>query len=196
MKSGGDKASHAPSVDQLATYLEGLGKSGSIKAAIKTSMGTMNCELDEKNAPLTVTNFVGLARGLHPFKDNKSGEWVKRPFYDGLIFHRVIPEFMIQGGDPMGSGQGGPGYKFATEVSDQIGHSKAGSLAMANAGPNTNGSQFYITEKPVPRLDGGYNVFGFCDNIEVVKKIARVPKAGGSRPAEDVVIESIVITRG
>ena len=163
-------------------------------ARIVTNQGTINCELFEKQAPLTVANFVGLARGLHPFKNPNTGKTELRPFYDGLIFHRVIPEFMIQGGDPLGKGSGGPGYKFAQEITQDLRHDKPGVLSMANAGPNTNGSQFFITEVPKPSLDGGYNVFGQCGESDVVQKIARVEKRG-STPVSPVVMEKVEIYR-
>ncbi len=182
-----------PKASDLAAYTEGLTGEGQLMVRFTTTEGIINCELFEKGAPLTVANFVGLARGLHPFKDNK-GQVVKRPFYDGLIFHRVIPKFMIQGGDPRGTGQGGPGYQFATEVSGDLRHDRPGILSMANAGPNTNGSQFFITEEKQPRLDGGYNVFGACKEIDVVGKIARVDRAG-ERPRTDVVMEKVEIFR-
>jgi len=143
---------------------------------------------------MTVANFVGLARGLHPFKDPKSNTTVSRPFFDGLIFHRVIPGFMIQGGDPLGRGSGGPGYKFAQEVSAKLKHDRPGILSMANAGPGTNGSQFFITEGPRKSLDNGYNVFGECMEIDIVGKIARVPKRG-SVPSDPVVMEKVEIFR-
>ena len=185
----------APTAADLETYTAGLEGDGPLKARITTNHGEILCELAADKAPLTVANFVGLARGLHPWKDPATGEVVKRPFYDGLIFHRVIPEFMIQGGDPEGRGTGGPGYEFATEVSPELTHDRPGTLSMANAGPNTNGSQFFITEEPTPQLDGGYNVFGYCDNVEVVKEIARVEKRS-DKPVEDVVMEKVEIFRG
>ncbi len=122
-------------------------------AIIETSMGNIVIELYEKYAPKTVANFVGLATGTKKWKDPKTGKWVKRPFYNGLIFHRVIPNFMIQTGCPLGNGTGGPGYKFADEFPPQLKHDKPGVVSMANAGPNTNGSQFFITHKATPWLD-------------------------------------------
>ncbi len=184
----------APLASDLAKYTEGLTGKGALMARFVTNQGTITCELFEKRAPLTVTNFVGLARGLHSFRDPKTGNAELRPFYDGLIFHRVMASFMIQGGDPLGSGQGGPGYKFAQETSKELRHDKPGVLSMANAGPGTNGSQFFITELPKPSLDGGYNVFGQCAEIDIVKKIARVEKRG-SRPIEPVVMEKVEIYR-
>ena len=142
----------------------------------ETTQGKLTCELFEKKVPMTVANFVGLARGLKPFKDPKTNETVKRPFYDGLIFHRVIPDFMIQGGDPLGVGTGDPGYRFADEFDPTLRHDKPGILSMANAGPGTNGSQFFITERPTPHLDDRHTVFGACKEADVIKKITRVEK--------------------
>ncbi len=184
----------APVATDLAKYTEGLTGKGTLMARFVTNQGTITCELFEKRAPLTVANFVGLARGLHSFRDPKSGNTEARPFYDGLIFHRVMENFMIQGGDPQGSGLGGPGYKFAQETSKELRHDKPGVLSMANAGPGTNGSQFFITEVPKASLDGGYNVFGQCAEIDIVKKIARVEKRG-SRPIEPVMMEKVEIYR-
>ncbi len=184
----------APTADDLAKFTEDLDGTGTLMVRFTTNHGAIHCELFEKGAPLTVANFVGLARGLHSFMDPNTGKIEKRPFFDGLIFHRVIPNFMIQGGDPMGIGSGGPGYKFAQEVSPKLKHDKPGILSMANAGPGTNGSQFFITEAPRPSLDGGYNVFGECMEIDVVGKIARVTKQG-SKPVEPVVMEKVEIFR-
>ena len=172
----------------LAEALKGLTGAGKLTATIETSLGTFSCELFEKDAPLTVANFVGLARGVRPFKDPKSGEWVKRPYYDGLIFHRVIPAFMIQGGDPVGNGTGDPGYEIPDEKNELHKFHKGGVLAMANKGPNTGGSQFFITEQQTPMLDDGvrpnahYQIFGDCTPIDLVKKIAAVPRGPMDRP--------------
>lgn len=164
-------------------------------AIIKTSLGSITCELFTKEAPVTVANFIGLANGTKEFKDPKSGDMVKHPFYDGLIFHRVIPGFMIQGGDPIGDGTGGPGYAFDNE-NTLADFSKPGVLAMANAGPNTNGSQFFITVAPTPSLEGGYNVFGqVISGQDVADKISQVPTNQQDRPNTPVVIESITIQK-
>lgn len=184
----------APLASDLAAYTEGLKGSGKLMARFNTSLGEINCELYEKQSPLTVANFVGLARGLHAFTDPKTQKITTRPFYDGLIFHRVIEKFMIQGGDPLGRGTGGPGYKFAQEISKDLRHDKPGVLSMANAGPNTNGSQFFITEVPKTSLDGGYNIFGQCNEIDIVQKIARVEKRG-STPTTPVVMKKVDIYR-
>jgi peptidyl-prolyl cis-trans isomerase A (cyclophilin A) len=185
-----------PRADDLSHYVEGLDGAGALLATIATSMGEIRCELYEEKTPITVANFVGLARGIKPFRDPRTGDPVNRPFYDGLIFHRVIPTFMIQGGDPMGNGSGGPGYQFGLEIHPLARHGGPGTLAMANAGPDTNGSQFYITETAKSQLNDKYTVFGRCKNISVVRDIARVETGGQNRPARDVRIERITISRG
>jgi peptidyl-prolyl cis-trans isomerase A (cyclophilin A) len=179
----------------LEDATKGLAGSGPLTAKIETTQGTFTCELYDKKAPITVANFVGLARGVRPFKD-KDGKWTKRPFYDGLIFHRVIPGFMIQGGDPLGSGTGNPGYRFEDEVSPDLTFDKPGLLAMANAGPRTNGSQFFITEVPVPYLNGRHTIFGQCDPLSLVTKIAKVERGPRDKPTTDVVMKHVTISRG
>jgi peptidyl-prolyl cis-trans isomerase A (cyclophilin A) len=172
----------------------GMGSIHAETAIIKTSEGSITCELLTKAAPNTVANFVGLATGTKEFKD-ATGKMVKRPFYNGLIFHRVIPGFMIQGGDPSGNGTGGPGYQFDNENTN-VSFNKPGVLAMANAGPNTNGSQFFITVAPTPSLEGGYNVFGqVISGQDVADKISNVPTVPQDRPVTPVVIESITIKK-
>jgi peptidyl-prolyl cis-trans isomerase A (cyclophilin A) len=179
----------------LEDATKGLSGSGPLVAKLETSQGTLTCELYDKQTPITVANFVGLARGLRPFKD-KDGKWVKRPFYDGLIFHRVIPGFMIQGGDPLGTGIGNPGYKFEDEIVPALTFDKPGLLAMANAGPRTNGSQFFITEGTPTYLNGRHTIFGKCDPLSVVTKIANVEKGPRDKPTTDVVIKHVTISRG
>jgi len=163
-------------------------------ATLQTNQGNMVALLYSKEAPKTVENFVGLASGEKEWKDPVSGQMNKRPLYDKTLFHRVIPEFMIQGGDPMGNGTGGPGYKFEDEFQSGKVFDKPCLLAMANSGPNTNGSQFFVTEKPTPWLNNRHTIFGElvsgCDNVF---KIARV-EARGSRPVQPVVIERIAIS--
>jgi peptidyl-prolyl cis-trans isomerase A (cyclophilin A) len=181
-------------IEQAVAGLEG---SGALMVKFETNQGVIVAKLFEKRAPKTVANFVGLARGLKEFRDPKTAEKAKRPFYDGLVFHRVIPNFMIQGGDPTGTGRGGPGYKFADEFHPELRHSKPGILSMANAGPNTNGSQFFITEAPTKHLNNRHSVFGeVVEGLDVVKKIARVPtQPPANRPKEDVVMEKVTIYR-
>ncbi len=170
---------------------------GQLKATIETNLGTMVVNLFEHRAPKTVANFVGLATGKRTWLEPGTGAEKNEPFYDGVIFHRVIPGFMIQGGDPMGQGIGGPGYKFHDEFHPELKHTKAGMLSMANAGPNTNGSQFFITEGPTPHLDNRHAVFGeVVEGLDVVNKIANVPRNGRDRPNDDVVMQKVTIHRG
>lgn len=172
-------------------------KKGPLYATLKTSMGEIVIQLFDDKAPKTVANFVDLATGTKEWTDPKTREKVKRPLYNGTIFHRVIPGFMIQGGDPLGNGTGGPGYRFEDEFNSDLKHSKTGILSMANAGPNTNGSQFFITEKPTPWLDGKHSVFGeVVKGQNVVDTIANVPRDMRDRPIKDVVLQEVVITRG
>jgi peptidyl-prolyl cis-trans isomerase A (cyclophilin A) len=168
---------------------------GELRARMKTSLGVVVLRLFEKDVPNTVKNFVGLATGKIEWTDPKSGQKAKRPFYDKLAFHRCIPDFMIQGGCPLGQGTGSPGYRFADEFSPKARHSKAGILSMANAGPNTNGGQFFITLAPTPHLDDHHSVFGeVAQGLDVVMKIGKV-KTVQDRPATPIVIQSIKIER-
>ena len=163
-------------------------------AVFETNMGSITCRLFKEEAPQTVSNFIGLAEGTKEWIDPKTKEKVKQPFYDGLIFHRVIPNFMIQGGDPEGTGGGGPGFTFEDEFSPKLKHDKLGRLSMANKGPNTNGSQFFITLVPTPWLDNRHTIFGeVVDGMDVVEKIVKVPKGINDRPLKEVVIERIRI---
>lgn len=165
-------------------------------ATIETTLGTIVCKLFEKQTPLTVENFAGLAEGTREFIDPATGRPAKRPFYDGLVFHRVIPEFMIQGGCPLGTGTGGPGYRFADEFVSGLSFDKPGKLAMANSGPGTNGSQFFITEAATPWLTGHHTIFGeVVEGKDVVTAIANVQRRPGDRPVTDVVIKKVTINR-
>jgi peptidyl-prolyl cis-trans isomerase A (cyclophilin A) len=155
-------------------------------AIFDTTEGTFKARLFADRAPKTVENFLSLAEG------GKTG----KPFYDGLVFHRVIPDFMIQGGCPEGTGRGGPGYKFADEFHPELKHTKPGMLSMANAGPNSNGSQFFVTVAPATWLDNKHSVFGeVVEGYDVVKKISEVPRGAQDRPKKDVQIRSLKIER-
>jgi peptidyl-prolyl cis-trans isomerase A (cyclophilin A) len=168
-------------------------------ATIQTTAGDMHCVLFPKLAPKGTANFIGLARGTKEWTDPKTGQKVHgKPLYDGTIFHRVIPEFMIQGGDPLGTGTGDPGYKFVNEVSSSVTFDRPGRLAYANSGPDTNGSQFFVTEVATPFLDGKYTLFGQCDDasVELVKKIARQPRGAQDLPNRPVVVKHIKIDTG
>jgi len=164
-------------------------------ASLVTSKGTIKVRLLPDHAPKTVDNFVGLATGTKEYKDPRNGQKKTGPYYDGTIFHRVIPEFMIQAGDPTGTGTGGPGYQFEDEVAGGPGFTKPGYLAMANAGPGTNGSQFFITEAPTTWLTGKHTIFGeVIEGMEVVNDIARAPRDGRDKPKDDVVLERVEIS--
>jgi peptidyl-prolyl cis-trans isomerase A (cyclophilin A) len=170
-----------------------------LTATIDTSAGKLTCTLFPDKAPIGVANFVGLANGTKDWKSpvthaNKHGV----PLYDGTIFHRVIPEFMIQGGDPAGNGTGDPGYTFKNETSPDLKFDRPGRLAYANSGPDTNGSQFFITEVPYPNLNGGYTIFGQCDDASValVKQIARMGRGPNDRPYRPVKTNHITVAKG
>lgn len=167
----------------------------STRAVFHTSKGSFEAELMPQHAPKTVDNFVGLASGKREWKDPRDGHRKSDPLYEGTVFHRVIPGFMIQGGDPEGTGRGGPGYQFEDETpSGGPRFDGPGKLAMANAGPGTNGSQFFITVAPTPHLNGKHTLFGeITDGMEVVEAIAAVPTRRGDRPASDVVLERVEI---
>ncbi len=175
--------------------------SGNPVAVFNTTAGTLRCTLFEKETPITVANFIDLATGKKDWKNPASGVTKHNtPLYDGTIFHRVIPEFMIQGGDPLGTGTGDPGYRFQDEFVDTLKFDRPGRLAMANSGPNTNGSQFFITEDSTHsfHLSGHHTIFGQCDDasIALVKKIARLPKGPGDKPLTAVRILHLTIQRG
>ncbi len=161
-----------------------------------TSMGRITCQFYQKQTPKTVANFIALAQGTRDWTDPATKKVMHhKSLYDGTIFHRVIPEFMIQGGDPTGTGMGDPGYTFEDEFNPDLGFDVPGRLAMANSGPNTNGSQFFITEVPTPHLNGHHTIFGQCDetSLNVVKTIARVQVGANDKPIVPVVLKKVTI---
>jgi peptidyl-prolyl cis-trans isomerase A (cyclophilin A) len=165
-------------------------------ADIETSLGTLTCELRAKEAPNTVANFVGLARGKRPFLDPRSRKWASRPFYDGLTFHRVIPGFMIQGGDLLGDGTGQPGYTIPSEANNGLLFDKPGRLAMARrSDPNSAGAQFFVTDGEPSHLNGAYTIFGDCTPTAVVTTIANVAKDARDKPLEAVLINRVTVKR-
>jgi peptidyl-prolyl cis-trans isomerase A (cyclophilin A) len=167
-----------------------------VYADFTTNQGNFSIRLYDKEAPKTVENFVGLAEGAKEWIDPRNNQRVKQPYYDGIVFHRVIDGFMIQGGDPLGKGIGGPGYTFEDEFHPSLRHNKAGILSMANRGPNTNGGQFFITLGPTPHLDNRHSVFGeVVDGMDVVRKIGSTRTGAQDRPVNDVVIQSVKIRR-
>jgi peptidyl-prolyl cis-trans isomerase A (cyclophilin A) len=167
-----------------------------VYAQFVTSDGNFTIKLFDEEAPRTVENFVGLAEGTKEWTDPRTSQKTKQPYYNGVIFHRVIDGFMIQGGDPLGQGIGGPGYTFADEFHPNLRHDKAGILSMANAGPNTNGGQFFITLAPTPHLDNRHSVFGeVVEGMDVVRNIGHAKTGPRDRPVKDIVIETITIER-
>jgi peptidyl-prolyl cis-trans isomerase A (cyclophilin A) len=165
-------------------------------AHFETTLGNFTAELFDSKAPKTVANFVGLAEGSKEWKHPANGERHKKPFYDGIIFHRVIKGFVLQGGDPLGKGYGGPGYQFEDEFHADLKHDGAGVLSMANAGPNTNGSQFFVTLAPTPHLDRRHSVFGkVVQGMDVVEKIGQVQTDAQDRPVTPVVMKKVTIER-
>jgi len=165
-----------------------------IEATLHTSHGDVDVELDDERAPRTVANFVGLATGERAWDDPETGERRTDPLYDDVGFHRVIGEFMIQGGDPTETGRGGPGYEFDDEFHDDLRHDAPGVLSMANSGPNTNGSQFFVTLAAQPHLDDRHAVFGrVTDGMDVVEEIGALPADGDDRPLDDAALESVTV---
>lgn len=170
------------------------GKGKKMFAIFETNQGTFKVQLFPDKAPKTVENFVGLAKGTKEWTDPNTGKKEHKPLYNGTVFHRVIKGFMIQGGDPLGKGTGGPGYQFGDEFSPDLHHSKPGILSMANAGPGTNGSQFFITVAATPWLDGKHTIFGeVVDGYPVVEKISEVKTAAMDKPADPVVLKTVKI---
>ncbi|WP_254862321.1 peptidylprolyl isomerase [Halovivax gelatinilyticus] len=170
---------------------------GNPTATLHTSEGDIEVELFEARAPETVANFVGLATGEQAWTDPETGETVEgEPLYDDVVFHRIIEGFMIQGGDPTGTGRGGPGYQFDDEFHDELRHDGPGILSMANSGPNTNGSQFFITLDAQPHLDDRHAVFGeVTDGMDVVREIGSVETNAQDQPTKDIVLESVTVDR-
>lgn len=190
--SEGETGSRAEAYDQDTTFVvngQDVTVGNGVYVFFKTTKGDMLAELYYKGAPMTVGSFVSLANGTNTMTNVRQGQ----PYFDGLKFHRVIPGFVIQGGDPMGTGSGGPGYKFPQEIVDTLRHNKKGILSMANAGPNTNGSQFFITDGPTPNLNGGYNVFGeVVSGLDIISAIANTERNGES-PNPAVLMETVRI---
>jgi peptidyl-prolyl cis-trans isomerase A (cyclophilin A) len=167
-----------------------------LTATVRTTMGTIVLRLFPEQAPKTVQNFVGLAEGTTEWTDPRTGQRTNEPLYNGTIFHRVIDKFMLQGGDPLGTGTGGPGYEFEDEFHPDLRFNRPYLLAMANAGPGTNGSQFFITVVPTPHLDGRHTIFGeVVEGSDIVDAIGKTETDRGDRPVKDVVVESVTINR-
>ena len=183
MKNPKHKNQQKRTVNKLATY-----------ANFDTTLGQFKIELFTEQAPITTENFIGLASGQKEWRDPQSGETSNAPYYDGLIFHRVIDGFMIQGGCPTGTGTGGPGFKIQDEFHPELKHDKPGILSMANAGPNTGGSQFFLTVAPTPHLNNKHAIFGaVVEGMDIVMKIAKTPVGAQDRPVEEVIIRKVTI---
>lgn len=185
----------------LEAALEGLAGEGALRVRLQTNKGVIDCELFEERTPLTVANFAGLARGKRPFHEAQSpadAPWKREPFYDGVQFHRVIPEFMIQGGDRSASGSGGPGFVVPDEIDPSIRFDRPGLLAMANRGLGTGGAQFFVTLSAVPHLNGRHTIFGQCtpQSVRTAEEIARVPRDASDRPDTPVLMQKVTIYRG
>ncbi len=166
-------------------------------AIFKTPRGDIDCELFPERTPKTIANFVGLARGLRPVYDRGADQWVKKPYYNDTVFHRVIPGFMIQGGDPTGSGLGNPGYLVEDEIDPELIHDAPGVLSMANRGPNTGSAQFFITLNPTPHLDGKHTVFGRCSEAgtRIADDLALVPRDANDKPRDPEALKAVEIVR-
>lgn len=194
-RAQGDPEADGYSLERALKDLKGEGK---LWAQLSTNKGQMHCELWERMAPITVANFVGLARGLRPHREHRpDGEWKLGRYYDNTQFHRVIPEFMIQGGDPTASGSGGPGYVIPDEIVSSIRFDRAGLLAMANRGPGTGGAQFFVTLGPTPHLNGAHTIFGRCtpQSAVVAAEIAAVQRDTNDRPATPMRLDKVEIYR-
>jgi peptidyl-prolyl cis-trans isomerase A (cyclophilin A) len=192
---GGADDVRPPTAADLDAYTKDIKGSGQLRMTIQTSMGAFHCDLYGDKVPMTVANFVGLATGKKPWRNPKTGDVEKgKPYFDGLTFHRVIPGFMIQGGDPTGTGTSGPGYKFADEFVPEL-KMAPGTLAMANSGPTTNGSQFFITEGAPDWLNGKHTIFGKCNEADLVKQIEGVPTTR-DKPNTPVTIDKVTFSKG
>ena len=204
---GTDPAKDHLTLAQATAGIKGIGALfATLELAVpgKPVVQTLHCELFADKTPLTVANFVGLARGLRPWKDPKLGQWVKKPLYDGNLLHRVVPELLIQGGDPNCSvdpgcrgagGTGEPGYTIPDELKPELRFDRAGRLAMANRGPATSGSQFFITERDAAWLNGSHTIFGQCDSPELVAELARVDAGSRDQPKVPLVIKRVTFMR-
>lgn len=189
-------AATKPAVQSKTETKKETKKGKEMLAIFETNKGTFKIKLFADKAPKTVENFVGLAEGTKEYKDPKTQKMTKGKYYDGLVFHRVIPNFMIQGGDPLGTGTGGPGYTFGDEIVPDLKHDKPGILSMANAGPGTNGSQFFVTVAKTPWLDGKHTVFGeVVEGMDVVMAISLAKTQPGDRPAEPIMIKTLKIEK-
>ena len=185
---------HSSTAEKTSHRLKEVPGDGVLHGIIETNQGEIDCELFEEKAPITVANFVGLSLGTREWED-VDGKSTSRPLFNETVFHRVIPRFMIQGGDPKGNGSGGPGYEFEDEIWPGSSHNRAGQLCMANRGPGTNGSQFFITDAPAPHLDGKHTIFGQCKPLFKISEIASVKRDASDRPASPIVIAKIRIER-
>jgi peptidyl-prolyl cis-trans isomerase A (cyclophilin A) len=197
-RQGGAVPEYTPVIVLAVSWRDRISvMTNSLTATLRTSQGTIVVRLFPDHAPKTVQNFVELAEGSREWADPASRQKTRAKLYDGTIFHRVIPKFMIQGGDPLGTGTGGPGYEFADEIHPDLRFDRPYLLAMANAGPSTNGSQFFITTVPTHHLNGRHTIFGeVVSGSEVVDAISNVRTGRNDRPVNDVVLESVVIDRG
>lgn len=192
-----DLATTAPEPNDLDAFVADLDDHGTLVADIVTDHGTLNCELFEEKTPVTVANFVGLARGLKAHINPVTGQRTTGiPYFDDVEFHRVLPDTLIQTGDPTGSGHGGPGYTIPDEIHPELSHNAPGVMSMANRGADTGGSQFFITERPLPHLDGHHTVFGQCEPHRVIRSISHVPTRAMNEPVDPAPrIEMITLRR-
>ncbi|PRQ07038.1 peptidylprolyl isomerase [Enhygromyxa salina] len=193
-KAQGDPVDGLFSLDEA---LVGLPAEGELWVEFVTARGIIDCRLFEDLTPVTVANFVGLARGLRPWFDSDADDWVEgQPYYDGTIFHRVIPDFMIQGGDPTATGRGNPGYVIPDEIHPQLGHD-GGALSMANKGANTGSAQFFIVLEPAGHLDGDHSVFGRCTKagVELANELANVAVGPNDKPVTDEIVQEVRVVR-